>query len=52
MVTSVTKSKNLRNGITRIAKTNPAVTLLITDSPSAVQEKSNEFFSQARTIPF
>jgi hypothetical protein len=52
MVTSVTNSMNLRKGICRIAKTNPAVTLLITEIPSAVREKSNEFFSQARTIPF
>ena len=52
MVTRVTKSKNLRNGIGRIAKTNPAVTLLITEIASAVKEKRSEFFNQVSTIPF
>jgi len=52
MVTSVMKRMNLRKGICRIAKTKPAVTLLITEIASAVNEKSSEFFSQASTIPF
>ena len=52
IVTSVTKSMNLRKGICRIAKTNPAVTLLITEIASAVKENKSEFFSQVRTIPF
>ena len=52
MVTRVMKSKNFRKGICRTAKTNPAVTLLITEIASAVKEKSSEFFSQASTIPF